>query len=519
MLATVYLLVTSLAGFAVATRVAPSAPAIVRVPAGFLLSVVFTSWTTYLVAIGLSGATDHSLKIGIIVSTLLGAAVLVKWGRSIRPRHFKVPLIDVAVAVFGLALTSWLIHAHFQEENGELMVSANTWGDMGLHVALARSFSVGGNYPTEYPFFAGEPIRYHFGFDFFAGMLQEGGFSVLRSFNLPGVLGFTAMILLTFATARLLFSPLVKEGEKKIRAFRDKGVWAGLVAVALLVTNQSLGWERYLQADGGGSITKALTPSVLWDHKDYLTGGPYTDDRIAMFNTLNPYLTQMHLIVMVAVVMLLAWVVIWQLKSEDGPDKRVLVGVGVAFGFSFWLNGVVWLATAVFLGTMLAFWGLAAARSARKGRRDTGDAATDAGAGADADTTVATSKPATAEAGKGRTTPRGELVRWLGIGACFVVPALLLGVPQAMLLNGGGTSGGLKTHLSYLVCGSTSSSCHEPGGGSMNLLSLADWWTFVEYWWLNEGLFIPLLVVAFVLGNGRDRKIIGAVTCIFIWGS
>ncbi len=68
----------------------------------------------------------------------------------------------------------------------ELVVSANTWADMGLHIALSRSFSVASNYPTQYPFFAGEPIRYHFGFDFFfAGMLQKGGLSVLWSFNLP----------------------------------------------------------------------------------------------------------------------------------------------------------------------------------------------------------------------------------------------------------------------------------------------------------------------------------------------
>src|SRR5258708_3885796 len=69
-----------------------------------------------------------------------------------------------------------------------LLVSSETWGDTALHTALSKSFSAGANYPTEYPFFANDPIKYHFGFDFFAGVLQKGGLSVLLSFNLPGAL-------------------------------------------------------------------------------------------------------------------------------------------------------------------------------------------------------------------------------------------------------------------------------------------------------------------------------------------
>ncbi len=473
---------TSLAGFAVATRVMPSAPAIVRVPAGFLLALVFTSWTTYLVASGLSSHTENALKIGLIVSTLLGAVVLVKFGRSLRPRDLRLPFLDAAVGLFALGLSWWLIHARLREENGELLVSANAWSDTALHVALSRSFSAGANYPPEYPFFAGEPIRYHFGFDFFAGMLQEGGLSVLWSFNLPGIVGFTSMMLITFATARLLFSP-----EQKLRWYRDKGVWIGFVAVALLMTNQSLGWRRYLANDGQGSLLTALRPSVWWNHKDYLAVGPYTDDRIAIFNTPNAYLAQTHLIVAVAVVLLLAYVVLSQLRSGDRPSKRVLAGVGVTFGAAFWLNGVVWLAAAVFIGMLLVIWAIAASwRSHHE---------------ASERRWAAVLRPG---------------VPWLMVGGSFALPALALGLPQAVMLNGGQTGGSLKMHFGYLVCSSSKFPCE---GEEMNPLSLADWWSFLEYWALNEGVFIPLLILAFFLGTRRDKKIIAAVTCIFLWGS
>jgi len=477
-LAAAYLLVAGLAGFAVLTRAAPAAPAIVRLPGGFLLAVVFTSWTTYAVALGsaeLFGWAEQALRVGLVVSTVLATAVLVALiaaGRGVRPRDLRIPRLDAVLAALAVTVSWWFMHARLREENGETLVSANTWGDLGLHGALSRSFSVGANYPTEYPFFAGEPIRYHFGFDFFAAMLQEGGFSLLWSFNLPAIIGFTAMLLTTFAIARLLFSPADPP-----RWWRDRGVWAGLVAMALLLTNQSLGWLRYVQEDGDGSLLTALRPSVLWAHEGYLTGGPYTDDRIVMFNTPNAYLTQTHLIVAMAVVLLLVHVLLAHLGGlgdAEAPDRRLLAGVGLTFGVGFWLNGVVWLAAAVFLGGLLLL-GALAARSDRR-----------------------------------------RLVDWLRAGAWFAVPALALAVPQALLLNGGRTEGGVGVHLGYLTCASTASSCH---GGDMNLLSVADWWSFLQYWWLNEGAFIPLLALAFALGSWRDRRIIAATTFVFLWGS
>ncbi|MBO9534614.1 MAG: hypothetical protein J7513_16695, partial [Solirubrobacteraceae bacterium] len=230
MLAILFLLVSSLAGFAVLTRLVPQAPMIVRLPGGFLLSVVFTSWTTYVVArIFASSSPEHALKIGLITSLVLSLGVLIVVGRKVRPQGWRIQPVDIALTAIGLLLSYWLMHAHLRNDNGELVVSANTWGDMGLHIALSRSFSVGSNYPTEYPFFAGEPIRYHFGFDFFAGMLQEGGLSVLWSFNLPGILGFTSMMLLTLAIGRLLFSAATPPA----KWWHDKGTWVGLIAVAL----------------------------------------------------------------------------------------------------------------------------------------------------------------------------------------------------------------------------------------------------------------------------------------------
>ncbi len=179
--------------------------------------------------------------------------------------------------------------------------------------------------------------------------------------------------MLTFAIGRMLFSTAVEGATERLRWWRDKGVWVGLISVALLMTNQSLAWERYIEQDGKGSILKALDPSVWWHHKNYVAAGPYTDDRISIFQTLNPYLAQTHLIVAVAIALFLVYVVLWQLREGEGLSKRLLFGVGLTFGAAFWINGVVWLAAAVFFATLFALYALgacrAAARAAEAGQR------------------------------------------------------------------------------------------------------------------------------------------------------
>ncbi len=486
MLATVVLLVTSLAGFAVATRAVPSAPVIVRAPAGFLLALIAVSATTYLVARALANATEDGVLIGVIISLQLGLIVLWRYGRGLRRADLRMPLIDGVVSLFALAVGWWFMHQRLRTENGDLVVSASAWSDTALHVGLSRSFSVGNNFPTQYPFFAGEPIQYHFGFDFFAGAMEKAGMSVLWAFNLPGLLCFAALIMVTFATARLLFSPRVADGASAPRALRDPGVWTGIVAIVLLLTNQSQSWRRYVEQDGGGSLSRALDPSTLWAHTGYLANGPYSDDRISIFFTLNPFVAQTHLIVAIAAVLILAYVLLDHLGDGDVPSVRLMAGLGAVFGAMFWLNGVVWIAGGVFFAALVLVWAVPALVAARR----------------------------SAAPGEGGVAIRAAAKPWLLAGGAFALPSLVLAVPQALVLAG--SSEGLGIHLGYLVCSSTKSSCNP---GQMNLLSPADWWSFVEYWWLNQSLVLPLLIVAAVLGTRRDRRTILAVMAIFLFGS
>ena len=486
MLAAVYVLSLVLAGIAAVTVLLPNAPVMVRLAGGFIVGIVAAAWVTYVVALGLSPLTNESLLAGIFVSIVVSVGVLVRLVPRLRLTDFRLRPLEIALIGLALLFSFWLMDQRLSVNDdapgNPVVVSANTWGDTALHVSLARSFSQGDNYPTEYPFFANEPIRYHFGYDFFAGALEKGGFNVPMAFNLPGALGFAAIMILLFALARFLFVGY-GGGTKDPGSLRNFGVWTGLVAVALLLTNSSFAFVRYFQQFD--TIPEALKPAHWFEeHDSYLALGPYNVgqgvDIISIFNTPNVYLTQTHLIIGMALVLFVAFGLVQPLREGVSLTRGRGALLGVLFGLSFWLNGVLYISAGVFFGVLLVVFAVLAAA-----RHD-------------------------------------DFARQLWVktkeAAWFIVPGLGLAIPQAIWLNGGvGTEGNIQTQIGYLVCSSPDASCWRNGG--MDVLNISHWGDFAEYWWLNVGLAIPLMALAMIWGSNSDRKIFLAAMAVFVFGS
>ncbi|HSP55985.1 MAG TPA: hypothetical protein VLS25_10405 [Dehalococcoidia bacterium] len=504
MLAVVYLMAAFLAGLVLVQRLTPTLPTLVRLSGALVVGIVPTVWVTYLFALGLSPLTEDSLRYAVVISVLADASVIVALRRALTLQAFKMHPLEVAFLGLSLLFSFWLMDNRLFYARGEpgdpLLVSSETWGDTALHVALSKSFSAGDNYPTEYPFFGNEPVRYHFGYDFFAGALQKGGMSVGLSFNLPGALGFTAMMVLLFSIGRMLFYP--EEGAAEKPWLRRKGVWVGLIAVSILLTNQSLEFLRWFDPSSNTkraavhySFVEALKPSNWWHHQGYLSIGPYYPDKIAIFDTLNVFLTQTHLIIAMALVLFVAFGLLAPLRRGEDLKPWSMALLGVVFGLSFWLNGVLYIAAGVFFGILLVIFATLGAIRHAQGQRP-----------------------------ESRSIEfLREFGRWTRMAAWFIVPGLLLAIPQAVWLNGGlGNGGAIQTHIGYLVCSAPDAGCHgidSKGNPEMDLLNLADWREFVNYWLLNEGLVFPLLIVAIVIGRRSDWKIIAAIMSVFVFGS
>jgi len=84
-----------------------------------------------------------------------------------------------------------------QYKAGKLQIATPEYSDFRTQTtALMQSFAVGHNFPTEYPHFSGDRIRYHFLFIFQAGNLEFLGLDPAWSLNLLSITTLVAMLVI-----------------------------------------------------------------------------------------------------------------------------------------------------------------------------------------------------------------------------------------------------------------------------------------------------------------------------------
>jgi hypothetical protein len=340
-LTALFLTTTTLAGIGVVQRFFPGMTPLARLFGGFVVGVVVSAWSSFLIAWCFAWATEDSLAIGMVTTIVAAGATAYALRDRLDLRLFRMTGVELGVLAASLVFSFWLMDARLSGD--PLTVSSNAWGDTAFHISNLRSFSEASNFPPEFPLFDGEIMRYHFGIDFYAGALEYGGLPVEWALNLPGAIGFAAMIVFVFEIGRLLF----------------RSSWVGAIAVVLLVTNGSLSFLRFFELhdwDVGEAI------SNLWDHDRYLAIGPYTltgdhPDRISLFWTLNVYLTQTQLIVGMAAVLFVTYGLLRPLEQGRPLWTGEALVLGSVLGVMFWINGVLYVPAAGFMLCLLLLFG------------------------------------------------------------------------------------------------------------------------------------------------------------------
>ena len=480
MLAVIYMLTATFAGIAIMHRLFPQMTSLGRIASGHIAGVVLSAWIAFSVAWLTAWATWYPLHVGVLVSIAVLSAVGVWLGREMRPSQFKMTNWEKVGLACALAFSFWFIGGRLSGD--PLTVSREPWADVAYHITILRSFSEGHNYPPEFPFFGNETMRYHFGTDFYAAALEVGGLPVEWTLNLPGALGFAAMMVFIFEIGRLLF----------------RSIWVGVISVVLLITNGSLAFLRYLQKydyDIGEAI------SNFWDHTGYLAIGPYTltgdpPDRISIFWTPNIWMTQTQLVLGMAVVLFVTFGLLVKLKN----DERFTIWqgglLGAVMGGMFWINGVLYVPAIGFMLVLLVLfrlWPLDLSAIASGVR----------------------------EQGVVESVPRlgGALFRRVQDALYFAVPAVGLAIPQMVWLNAGTGGEAVDFHLGYLVCTTPRATDCYPDVNSSELLDPSTWVEFVRYWWLNLGLVLPLLILGAIWAKEKERRVWLAVMSIFVFGN
>src|SRR5581483_5651229 len=110
MLAIPYLLLSFLAALVIVQRFFPEFPALVRIVGAFAVSVVMTSWATFLAGWLLHTAgVDDATFYGALVAMLINAITITLGWRKLRGASARVRALEILGASAALALSFWIM--------------------------------------------------------------------------------------------------------------------------------------------------------------------------------------------------------------------------------------------------------------------------------------------------------------------------------------------------------------------------------------------------------------------------
>src|SRR5207253_6049399 len=178
MLALIYLVAATYFGDRICRRFFRFISIQQRIATSFLVGLLLSTWITYLASLAfarmkqplIAGNIVFLISLGLVCYVLPRASL--SDAENMQPRPPGSARWDWIFPGAFLVIASWLMFATLGFRDGQFQISFKSWTDFGANVSLVQSFALGRNFPTQHPFFAGEPIRYHFLFWFQAGNFE-----------------------------------------------------------------------------------------------------------------------------------------------------------------------------------------------------------------------------------------------------------------------------------------------------------------------------------------------------------
>lgn len=258
--------------------------------------------------------------------------------KSFKMRELTIGRGEVLLIFILFVFSFWLMFSSFSYKNNNFEIGSHLWSDYGSHVALMRSFSLGDNFPPEFPLFPNENIRYHFMFYFLAGALERLGSNLVFGFNLISALSFWAMGLLIYSAGKTIFN-----GQKII----------GFIAVLLTLFNGSLIFLSFFQKH---SPLEIETYKLIISNHSFLANAPYEQsDLITTFWHLNIYLSQRHLALGFAAALFVVLIFYRTFVLKKINHFQFLIGILTVLVLPFW-HAQVFLMTVATAGLISMFF-------------------------------------------------------------------------------------------------------------------------------------------------------------------
>jgi DNA-binding beta-propeller fold protein YncE len=195
-----------------------------RCAAALLVGLLISTWFTYLAGLAFAWTARPLLWANLLF--FLAVLALLSWPKwkhrivkaapdaayrsqtaeTYVPRPNGSGIADWLLIAGYVVLVSWMMFASFTSSDGNLRIANAQYSDFGPNTAIMQSFAVGHNFPTEYPHFSGDRIRYHFLFYFQAGNLEFLGLNPPWSLNLLSIVTVVAMLILAMTLGEVVFN-------------------------------------------------------------------------------------------------------------------------------------------------------------------------------------------------------------------------------------------------------------------------------------------------------------------------
>ena len=253
-----------------------------RLATSFLVGLLFSTWITFLAAVAFHGARQPLVLGNLVFLVVLGGTTWLTWRLAPRKEEEapnrpsgsnKLDLVWLA----GFALfATWLMFATLDFRDGQFQIAFKAWTDFGANVSLTQSFALGHNFPPQHPFFPGELIRYHFLFWFQAGNLEFLGLNPVWSVNVLSILSLLALLILIATFGEVLFNSRV----------------VGRIGALLFFFSSSLSYLPFLKSQ---DAFRATLRSIVHATEFLASGYPFRGETWGVLSA-NVFAYQRHLI-------------------------------------------------------------------------------------------------------------------------------------------------------------------------------------------------------------------------------
>jgi hypothetical protein len=162
----------------------------------------------------------------------------------------------------------------YDYENSKILIFGGMWSDFAANLPLIRSFSMGDNWPPEYPIFPGSPIQYHYLFFLIVGKLEAIGIPIHWALNAPSIIGFFLLLMMIHLLAKKWF------GDPRI----------GVLGVAFFLFNGSMSFLQFFQKFplSSSSVTDILS------NERFSAMGPWDGGNVLGIWHLLVFINQRH---------------------------------------------------------------------------------------------------------------------------------------------------------------------------------------------------------------------------------